>query len=375
MDTQRTMRLSEWVSRWQWRMPDLVLHDPDGPRECLVRAGQLVAEPDTVQPVCQELRRWVDRIDPSGRIMLRDELRERSVEVAADVSSRWRVAPNHVHIAGPIMHGTPTWIGGPEIDVVPEPRPPTPETWDPPVTVAVLDTGLDPHPWFAGRSWFGEWGHQPEVLDHDVDGNHDWQGGHGTFVAGVLISKAPGVTIRHHRVLSSMGLTDDTTVAAALRAVRKKGHIDIILLTSGCYTADNQCPPILAYELAKFTDTVIVAAAGNGGSSRPFWPAAVDKVIAVAASDQNGTIAGFSNRGPWVNAIAPGVDITSSYVRLKTGTEGVAPGTEEREYGTAKWSGTSFAAPSIAADLAKLLHSGYSPADAVDRHSLGQPTL
>ncbi|MFC0115261.1 S8 family peptidase [Kibdelosporangium aridum] len=374
MDTQRTMRLSEWVSRWQWRMPDLVLHDPDGPRECLVRAGQLVVEPDAVQPVCQELRRWVDRIDPSGRITLRAELRERPVEVAADVNSRWRAAPNHVHIASPIMHGTPTWIGGPEIDV-PAPRPPAPETWDPPVTVAVLDTGLDPHPWFAGRHWFTEWGLQPEVLDHDVDGNPDWQGGHGTFVAGVLISNAPGVTIRHHRVLSSMGLTDDTTVAAALRTIRAKGHIDIILLTSGCYTADNQCPPILANELAKFPDTVIVAAAGNGGSSRPFWPAALDTVVAVAASDQTGTIAGFSNRGPWVNATAPGVDITSSYVRLKTGTEGVAPGTEAREYGTARWSGTSFAAPRIAADLAKLLHNGHTPAEAIDSHSLGQPTL
>jgi thermitase len=373
VDTQRTMRLADWVSRWQWRIPDLVLHDPDGPRECLVRAGQLVAHPTAIRPVADELRRWVDRVEPSGRIQLRTELRDRPVEIAADVAERWPVAPNHVHIGGPIMLGTPTWVGGPELDV-PSPRPPSMEIWDPPVSVAVLDTGLDPHPWFAGRQWFTEWGLQPEVLDLDLDGNPDWQAGHGTFVAGILVRNAPGVTLRHHRVLSSMGLTDDTTVAAALRTVRNRGHVDIVLLTSGCYTANNQCPPVLRHEFEQ-TAAVVVAAAGNGGSSRPFWPAALPEVIAVAATDENGTIAGFSNRGPWVNATAPGVEVTSSFVRLMPRTEGVAPGTEAREYGAARWSGTSFAAPSIAADLAKLLHDGHTPAEALDRHSLGQPTL
>nr|CEL12716.1 Serine protease [Kibdelosporangium sp. MJ126-NF4] len=350
------------------------MHDPDGPRECLVRAGQIIVEPDAVQPVSDELRRWVDRIEPSGRIILRDELRERPVEVAADITGRWRAAPNHVHIGTPIMLGTPVWIGGPEIDI-PTPRPPAQETWDPPVTVAVLDTGLDPHPWFAARPWFTEWGLHPEILDHDTDGTPDWQAGHGTFVAGVLITGAPGVTIRHHRVLSSMGITDDATVAAAIGATRARGHIDITLITSGCYTADNQCPPILEHELTRSGDTVIVAAAGNSGSSRPFWPAALNDVIAVAATDETGTIAAFSNRGPWVNATAPGVDITSSHVRLTTNTEGVAPGTEAREYGVARWSGTSFAAPRVAADLANLLHAGHTPSQALDSHSLGQPTL
>ncbi|MGH2769284.1 MAG: S8 family peptidase, partial [Actinomycetota bacterium] len=47
------------------------------------------------------------------------------------------------------------------------------EQWTPPVTVAVLDTGLDPHPWFAGRPWLSEWGLQPEVLDADGDAESD----------------------------------------------------------------------------------------------------------------------------------------------------------------------------------------------------------
>ena len=372
VDTHRTMRMADWVARWQWRMPDLVLHDPDGPRECLVRAGQLVAHPDAVRPVADELRRWVDRVEPSGRILLRAELRDRPVEIAADVADRWSVAPNHVHIGGPIMVGTPVWVGGPTFDV-PTPRPPAEENWNPPVTVAVLDTGLDPHPWFAGRPWYSRWGVQPEVLDHDLDGNPDWQAGHGTFVAGIVVANAPGVTLRHHRVMSSMGLTDDTTIAAALRTIN--GKADIVLLTAGCYTANNQCPPILDHEFAQLKDTITVAAAGNGGSSRPFWPAALPEVTAVAATGNEGIITTFSNRGPWVNATAPGLNVVSSFVRLKPPTEGTAPGTELREYGAARWSGTSFAAPHIAADLAKLLHAGHTPTEALDRHSLGQPTL
>lgn len=372
VDNQRTMRMADWVSRWRWRIPDLVLHDPDGPRESLVRAGQLVAHPSAVQPVADELRRWIDRVEPSGRIMLRSELRDRPVEIAADVADRWPVAPNHVHIGGPIMLGTPAWTGGPYPDVL-APRPPIQETWSPAITIAVLDTGLDPHPWFAGHRWLSEWGLQPEVLDHDLDGNPDAQAGHGTFVAGVVLQNAPGVTLRHQRVMSSMGLTDDTTVAAALRAMR--GQAEVALVTSGCHTATNECPPILAHELDHWTDAVVVAAAGNGGTNRPFWPAAHPDVIAVAATESNGTLASFSNRGPWVNATAPGVDITSSHVRLSPTSTGVAPGTETREYGVARWSGTSFAAPKIAADLANLLHAGHTPTEALDHHSLGQPTM
>ncbi|MEV4311930.1 S8/S53 family peptidase [Actinocrispum sp. NPDC049592] len=372
MDIDRPMRLAEWASRWQGHVPDLVLHDPDGPRETLVRAGQLVAPPNAIQPVADELRRWVDHVEPTGRIRLRAELRDRPVEIAADIAGRYPVGPNHVHIGGPIVLGTPAWQGGPHFDV-PTPPPPMVEEWDPPVTVAVLDTGLYPHPWFAGRRWFDEWGHHPEVLDLDLAGNDDRQAGHATFVVGVLVRNAPGVTLRHHRVLSSMGLTDDATVAAALRALRSR--TDIVLLTSGCHTADNQCPPVLAHEFSQWADAVVVTAAGNGGSSRPYWPAALPDVIAVTATDHTGTIAAFSNRGPWVNATAPGVDVVSSHVGLITGTPGTTPGMEARQYSVARWSGTSFAAAKIAADLARLLHVGHTPTDALDRHSLGQPTL
>jgi subtilisin family serine protease len=84
-------------------------------------------------------------------------------------------------------------------------------------------------------------------------------------------------------------------------------------------------------------------------------------VVGVAATGADGTLAPFSNRGDWVDATAPGVDVVSSFVRLLPGEEGVAPGTTTRVYGAATWSGTSFAAPRVAADIATALHRGNSP--------------
>jgi hypothetical protein len=168
------------------------------------------------------------------------------------------------------------------------------------VSVAVLDTGLDPHPWFAPRPWLSEWGLAVEVLDGDGAPGQDRLAGHGTFVAGVLLQSAPGVTVRARRALSSTGLSDDTIVSDELARLRKAAsargaHIDIVLFTGGAQTADNRCPPVLAAELARFTG----AAAGNNGGERPFWPAALPEVIAVGASDENGVTAGSSNRGEW----------------------------------------------------------------------------
>jgi subtilisin family serine protease len=249
------------------------------------------------------------------------------------------------------------------------PAAPPVELWRPSVTVALLDTGLDPHPWFAGRPWLSEWGLSPEVLDPECVRDRDRQAGHGTFVAGVLLRHAPGVTIRHHRSLSSLGLTDDVTVAAALRQVHRQAaahgsRIDVVVVTAGCHTADDQCPPVLHREIDRQPDTIVVAAAGNNGGSRPFWPAALPSVVGVAATGPDGTLAAFSNRGDWVDATAPGVDVISSYVRLLPAQDGVAPGTTTRVYGAARWSGTSFAAPRIAADVARLRHAGASAGDA-----------
>ncbi len=56
----------------------------------------------------------------------------------------------------------------------------------------------------------------------------------------------------------------------------------------------------------------VVAAAGNFNKEEPFYPAAYEWVIAVAAVDENWEKASFSNYGDWVDIAAPGVDILTT---------------------------------------------------------------
>ncbi len=80
---------------------------------------------------------------------------------------------------------------------------------------------------------------------------------------------------------------------------------------------------------------LIVAAAGNDGSSSPSYPAAYDNVISVAATDQNDAAAYFTNYGTTVDISAPGVGIYTTQYN-NTYTTNTSGGTV---------SGTSFSAP------------------------------
>ncbi len=362
------LTVAELGESWARYGHDLLVHDPGGPGECLVRRGELITARGSLDPVLSRLRRWVDGIDHDdglelARIRLRTSERDRCVAIADEFAE---VSANHVHVGSATMFGAPVLFGtGAEAEPAAPVPEPARERWG--VTVGVLDTGCDPHPWFLGRDRFDP---VPEVLDADDDAEQDRQAGHGTFVSGVLLQHAPGVVVRAHRVLSSLGFTDDLTVAAGLRALRRGGErVDVVLLTAGCHTPGDRCPPALEAELARFGGAVVVAAAGNHGSSRPFWPAALPGVLAVAASGPGGAVAEFSGSGDWVDACAPGVDVVSSHVRLLPGRRG------ERHYGYASWSGTSFAAPRVAAAAASAVRDGAdadrAARDAVRRYPFG----
>ncbi|MBB5154591.1 S8 family peptidase [Saccharopolyspora phatthalungensis] len=364
MDQEPEIRFSvgDLQQAWASYGHDLLLHDPGGRGECLVRRGELIASASALEPVLDRYRRWVDEVQHDeelllARVRLRGAERDRCVDLARDAG----VGVNHVHFGSPVMYGTPVMFGtGADALAAPVlPEPPVSQ-WEPSVVVGVLDTGCDPHPWFRDRPWFEA---VPEELDADDDAGQDRQAGHGTFVSGVVLQNAPGAMIRPHRVLSSLGFTDDYTVVAGLRALRRsvaaRGEtLGVVVLTAGCHTADDECPPILRDELRDWVDTVVVAAAGNHALTRPFWPAALPSVVAVAATGADGAIAEFSNSGPWVDAAALGVDVTSSFVRM-------APG-GRRRFGYARWSGTSFAAPQVAAAVANALQQGHDPDEARD---------
>jgi subtilisin family serine protease len=100
----------------------------------------------------------------------------------------------------------------------------------------------------------------------------------------------------------------------------------------------------------------VVAAAGNDHTDRPFFPAAAKGIIAVAACDDSGDRESYSNFGWWVDARAKGEHVSTFY-RHPQGESGETLSRPFSEAtadfgGWAKWAGTSFAAPVVAAAIA-----------------------
>ena len=119
--------------------------------------------------------------------------------------------------------------------------------------------------------------------------------------------------------------------------------------------------------------TVIVSAAGNECTDRPSWPSALPGVIAVAALGPDGP-ADFTNYGWWVSACAPGVDVVSRFFDGVDEYDDGDAGTADF-HGWARWSGTSFSSPIVAAAIAREMDLyGLSGRQAVER-VIGDPRL
>ena len=278
------------------------------------------------------------------RLRLRSSARVDVPEFAATLRAHGvRATPNH------LLRGEPEYDGGPHgtPKTCPPVNGPVPTGTGRTVTVAVLDTGITPHPWFTGTSWWPQV--TPDQLDPvavDCDYELEAQSGHGTFVAGVVLQKAPNAQLWIERLLDDIGVCDELELLHALHRVQRREketgvRVDVVNLSLGGYAHHDEPSPLVAESLRRFgSHTVIVTAAGNNGSHRPFWPAALKDCVAV------GTRAPFSDSGWWVDAHAPGVDVVGPFpARRPNG---------EIELGYAKWSGTSFAAPYVAGAIARL---------------------
>jgi hypothetical protein len=226
------------------------------------------------------------------------------------------------------------------------------------VLVAVVDTGrhrpCEQHP---TTPW----------LSHDVHGDDEPLGadlheyaGHGAFIAGVVRCRAPKATIHHERFrIGSGGAIRESAIIAQLNeALDKKPHV--INLSAGTHTLSQD--PLKSFEvlwdtrLKNMPDTVLVAAAGNDGSDKKFYPAAFPWAVGVGSLDRSGQISSFSNWGSWVDVFAIGRNHVNAfpegrYVCKETPDKG-----DVRKFsnGLARWSGTSFAAPVVAGILAAM---------------------
>jgi thermitase len=223
------------------------------------------------------------------------------------------------------------------------------------VRVVVMDTGvwadspLPPERYQVGDSDY------ETVTDADGDQVLDSDVGHANFIAGVVLQGTSRARVRIVKVLDSFGVGTELDLARQITGLR---DCDILNLSLGAYTVDDQPPVLLRWALGRFLggqDRLVVAAAGNDGQAGPpFWPAAFataavpwkDQVISVAAH-AGGALCEWSNSGPWVTVAAPGADVVSTYINHA-----------EFSSGWASWSGTSFATPHVVAAIAEAAQPG-----------------
>jgi hypothetical protein len=287
---------------------------------------------------------------PSGEPLpsLVSRLRSRGVGRAV------RVGPHHVVTGMPYIQGGPAGFPtatGDRFEVSPcEPTG---------VRVALLDTGYTPrlHPWLDARVEAD--GSLQKTDLQQRDGWLEDEVGHATFVAGLIVERAPGVRIRITEVLDSEGYGSELALADAI--IEYAAEADIVNLSLGCYSHDDLPPIALAEALRRLGPaSVVVAAAGNNDSDRPFWPAAHKRVIAVAALDAGLQRAPFSNYGWWVDAAAPGVEVLGAFVDFDEQDDAnPIPGRSPQNFrGWARWDGTSFAVPRLVGAIAAALANG-----------------
>ena len=248
--------------------------------------------------------------------------------------------------------------------------------------VAVIDTGVDyTHKDLADNIWVNEGEIPGNGIDDDgngyvddvhgvdfVEGDSDPmdEHGHGTHVAGIIamtpgngggVGVAYGAKIMCVRAGQANGSFASTDIAKAIKYAADNGA-DVINMSFGgrgrSYLVESALQDA-------FPSCVLVAAAGNDGLptndafgagyllTEDIYPAGYKYVIGVMATDNNKSLAYFSNwdfkegSGCEYEMAAPGVNIYSTL-----------PGNRY-----ACWSGTSMATPNVAA-AAAILRSKYT---------------
>lgn len=189
------------------------------------------------------------------------------------------------------------------------------------VNVAVVDSGIDSRhvelkEFFAGGINL----YDPSAVQTD-------EHGHGTHIAGTItaadnttgvVGVAPGVRLWGVRILNPVGTGTTEMVVKGIDWVvakqKETGGNWIMNLSLG--GANPSAAEGESINRAIDAGILVVAASGNESFAEVkagvSYPAAYPGVLAVGAIDQNLNVADFSNQGPELDLVAPGVDILST---------------------------------------------------------------
>ncbi|HEV2344843.1 MAG TPA: S8 family serine peptidase [Actinocrinis sp.] len=248
----------------------------------------------------------------------------------------------------------------------------------------------------------------PEILSSSIDApvydspitrGLNTHSGHGSFIAGIIRQSCPDAMVRSVRVMHDDGVIYENDLQLVLWSLLLQvaiaqadpydtaaaaDFVDVISLSAGYYSEDPQGladTTALTALLTELTErgVLFVASAGNDSTDRECYPAALSQAsasgplplaLAVGALNPNGSKAFFSNDGHWVDYWATGAAVVSTLPIEFNGSQSAqysvkakaAPAAPQRRQtldpddfrsGFATWSGTSFAAPFVAAELAR----------------------
>ena len=205
------------------------------------------------------------------------------------------------------------------------------------IKVADLDTGVDYNHEdlnLAGKVELGK-----DFVNNDNNPMDD--NGHGTHIAGIIgavTNNGLGVAgvswsakILAIKVLDINGDGNSLDISNGINYAVSHGA-QILNMSFGESVSSSTIKA--ATDNANAAGLLQVAAAGNSGDSNPFYPAAYDYMISVAATDQNDVRSVWSggassNYGTTIDVCAPGTDVYSTYLtstyRTKNGTSMAAP--------------------------------------------------
>lgn len=237
------------------------------------------------------------------------------------------------------------------------------------VIVAVVDTGVAYEnyagylqaPDLANTCFVQGW----DFAYNDSHPNDDYF--HGTHVAGTIAQStnnnlgvagvAFGACIMPLKVLDSSGSGTYVNIANGIRYAADNGA-KVISMSLGGPSPSTTMENALAYAYGK--GVTIVAAAGNDGlnGNPPSYPAAYNNyVIAVGATTNVGTSAGFSTKGSYVDIAAPGDSILQQTFNPNT--------RDPTDFNYWYVSGTSMATPHVSGVAALLISRGITNPDQV----------
>jgi thermitase len=236
--------------------------------------------------------------------------------------------------------------------------------------VAVIDTGVDPHPAFgnalvpgydftrnsAGSSerndvsqWDTSSQSQPAQVGQStmavvdpynatmLSGPQYAAFGHGTMVAGIIHLVAPTAAIMGLKAFKADG---SGYLSDVLRAVYYAAQHNVKIINMSFTFPSTSKEVQKAVQYAGGRGAVCAAAAGNDGEDEILYPAGyTNLVMGVASTTDNDTLSSFSNYGTAVWVASPGEAIVTTY-----------------PFGTyaAGW-GTSFSTPFVSGAVALLV--------------------